>query len=99
MHDLRHHGDVEVAPGLLDLAVNVRGTAPPAWLTGRLVRGLDTLGAYPDQRAAVAAVGRRHDRPEEQVLDEVRVLALDVREGDRGEGRPEGRRDRGRHGG
>ena len=68
MHDLRHHGDAEATPGLLDLAVNVRGTAPPAWLTGRLVRGLDSLGAYPDQRAAVAAVCRRHDRPAEDVL-------------------------------
>jgi histidinol-phosphate aminotransferase len=68
VHDLRHHGDAEATPGLLDLAVNVRGTAPPAWLTGRLVRGLDALGAYPDQRAAVAAVCRRHDRPPQEVL-------------------------------
>ena len=66
--DLRHHGDAEATPGLLDLAVNVRGTAPPAWLTGRLVRGLDALGAYPDPRAAVAAVRRRHERPEAEVL-------------------------------
>ena len=66
--DLRHHGDAEVAPGLLDLAVNVRSLAPPDWLKGRLVRGLERLGAYPDQRAAVAAVCRRHDRPAEQVL-------------------------------
>ena len=68
MHDLRHHGDAEATPGLLDLAVNVRSTAPPDWLKGRLVRGLDALGAYPDQRAAVAAVHRRHGRPEDEVL-------------------------------
>jgi histidinol-phosphate aminotransferase len=68
VHDLRHHGDAEATPGLLDLAVNVRGTAPPAWLTGRLERGLRTLGAYPDQRAAVAAVCHRHERPEDEVL-------------------------------
>ena len=67
-HDLRHHGDAEVAPGLLDLAVNVRAAAPPPWLKGRLVRALDGLGAYPDQRRAVAAVCRRHDRPEVEVL-------------------------------
>ena len=67
-HDLRHHGDAELAPGLLDLAVNVRATAPPGWLTGRLVRALDGLGAYPDQRRAVAAVCRRHERPAEEVL-------------------------------
>ena len=59
---------MEATPGLLDLAVNVRGTAPPAWLRGRLVRGLDALGAYPDQRTAVAAVCRRHDRPQDEVL-------------------------------
>ena len=67
-HDLRHHGDVEATPGLLDLAVNVRAAEPPAWLRGRLERGLDRLGAYPDQRAAAAAVVRRHDRDAADVL-------------------------------
>ena len=67
-HDLRHHGDAEVAPGLLDLAVNVRALAPPAWLRGRLERALDRLAAYPDQRAAVRAVARRHERDEADVL-------------------------------
>jgi len=67
-YDLGHHGDVEASPGLLDLAVNVRASAPPLWLRGRLERGLDRLGAYPDQRAAVAAVARRHDRDITQVL-------------------------------
>ncbi|MDT7582970.1 MAG: hypothetical protein QOE32_520, partial [Pseudonocardiales bacterium] len=27
--DLRHHGDVDAEPGLLDFAVNVRGDGPP----------------------------------------------------------------------
>lgn len=67
-YDLHHHGDAEATPGLLDLAVNVRGDGPPAWLRGRLERGLDKLGAYPDPRAAVRAVARRHDRPETEVL-------------------------------
>jgi histidinol-phosphate aminotransferase len=66
--DLRHHGDAEVAPGLLDLAVNVRSSAPPAWLRGRLERALDRLGAYPDQRAAVRAVAARHRRDQADVL-------------------------------
>ena len=66
--DLRHHGDAELAPGLLDLAVNVRALAPPAWLRGRLERSLDRLAAYPDQRAAVRAVARRHGRAEADVL-------------------------------
>lgn len=68
MTDLRHHGDAELAPGLLDLAVNVRGDAPPAWLRGRLERALDRLAAYPDQSAAVRAVCARHRRPPGQVL-------------------------------
>jgi hypothetical protein len=29
MIDLRHHGDAELAPGLVDLAVNVRAGTPP----------------------------------------------------------------------
>ncbi|MEX2290348.1 MAG: Rv2231c family pyridoxal phosphate-dependent protein CobC [Mycobacteriales bacterium] len=66
--DLHHHGDVEATPGLLDLAVNVRGTAPPAWLRGRLERALDRLGSYPDQHAARTAVARRHDREPADVL-------------------------------
>lgn len=67
-YDLRHHGDAETGPGLLDLAVNVRAAAPPPWLRGRLERALDRLGAYPDDAAAVRAVGARHGRPDEEVL-------------------------------
>jgi histidinol-phosphate aminotransferase len=65
---LRHHGDAEVQPGLLDLAVNVRGDAPPAWLVSRLERSLRQLARYPDPRFAIQAVARRHERPEEEVL-------------------------------
>ncbi len=67
-YDLRHHGDAELTPGLLDLAVNVRAVGPPAWLRDRLAAALDGLGAYPDPGAAVRAVARRHGRPTEQVL-------------------------------
>ena len=67
-YDLGHHGDTETAPGLVDLAVNVRGSAPPAWLRGRLERGLDRLGSYPDQAGAVRAVATRHDRDPAEVL-------------------------------
>ncbi|MGH3825818.1 MAG: Rv2231c family pyridoxal phosphate-dependent protein CobC, partial [Pseudonocardiaceae bacterium] len=38
---LRHHGDVDAAPGLVDFAVNVRGEGPPAWLRERLVTAVD----------------------------------------------------------
>jgi histidinol-phosphate aminotransferase len=67
-HDLRHHGDAEVGPGLLDLAVNVRSPAPPAWLRGRLERALDRLGAYPDPAAATRATAARHGRTQDEVL-------------------------------
>ncbi len=66
--DLLHHGDREVGPGLLDLAVNVRSAGPPAWLRGRLERALDRLGSYPDPAAATAAVARRHGRSTDEVL-------------------------------
>jgi len=68
---LRHHGDVDAAPGLLDFAVNVRGTGPPAWLRERLVAALDGLGRYPcaaQDAAARAAVAARHGRDPAEVL-------------------------------
>jgi histidinol-phosphate aminotransferase len=66
--DLRHHGDRELAPGLLDLAVNVRLAEPPAWLVGRLERALRQLARYPDAGPATATVARRHDRDPAEVL-------------------------------
>jgi histidinol-phosphate/aromatic aminotransferase/cobyric acid decarboxylase-like protein len=65
---LRHHGDRDAEPGLLDLAVNVRPGGPPDWLRERLRAAVDDLGRYPDPSAAVAAVARRHARPEADVL-------------------------------
>lgn len=67
-YDLQHHGDREVDPGLLDLAVNVRGSGPPPWLRGRIERALDRLGSYPDPTAATAAAARRHGRSPDEVL-------------------------------
>ena len=64
--DLSHHGDADLVPGLVDLAVNVRSGGTPEWLAA-LVRGAD-LAAYPDQREAVAAVAVRHGRAPEEVL-------------------------------
>ncbi|MGH3935104.1 MAG: Rv2231c family pyridoxal phosphate-dependent protein CobC [Pseudonocardiaceae bacterium] len=68
---LRHHGDLDAAPGLFDFAVNVRGDGPPAWLRQRLVLALDRLGRYPcaDQdNAARVAVAARHGRDPAEVL-------------------------------
>ncbi|MET7620553.1 Rv2231c family pyridoxal phosphate-dependent protein CobC [Streptomyces sp. NPDC005408] len=68
-HDLRHHGDAEVRDaGLTDLAVNVRAGTPPDWLRERIADSLTGLAAYPDGRAARAAVARRHGLPVERVL-------------------------------
>ncbi|WP_405546034.1 Rv2231c family pyridoxal phosphate-dependent protein CobC [Streptomyces phaeochromogenes] len=70
-HDLRHHGDAEVrddGSALVDLAVNVRADTPPAWLRERIAESLAGLAAYPDGRAARAAVAARHGLPVERVL-------------------------------
>ncbi|MFE0604909.1 Rv2231c family pyridoxal phosphate-dependent protein CobC [Streptomyces sp. NPDC058892] len=70
-HDLRHHGDAEVADAgsaLEDLAVNVRAHTPPEWLKRRIAASLEDLAAYPDGRAARAAVAARHGLPVERVL-------------------------------
>ncbi|NHA67297.1 cobyrinate a,c-diamide synthase [Phycicoccus flavus] len=65
---LRHHGDAEATPGLVDLAVNVRGSAPPPWLAEHLRRAVGDLAAYPSADAARAALARRHGVPEAAVL-------------------------------
>ena len=68
---LRHHGDAEVRDAgteLTDLAVNVRTGTPPPWLKSRIAASLDSLAAYPDQRAARRAVADRHGVDEERVL-------------------------------
>ncbi|MFF4980254.1 Rv2231c family pyridoxal phosphate-dependent protein CobC [Streptomyces sp. NPDC001046] len=70
-HDLRHHGDAEVRDdggALVDLAVNVRADTPPTWLLEHVTASLTGLAAYPDGRAARAAVARRHGLPAERVL-------------------------------
>ncbi|MBT2408214.1 threonine-phosphate decarboxylase [Streptomyces sp. ISL-87] len=70
-HDLRHHGDAEVVDtggALVDLAVNVRADTPPDWLKQRIAASLGDLAAYPDGRAARAAVAARHGLPVERVL-------------------------------
>lgn len=68
---MRHHGDVDAEPGLLDFAVNVQGSGPPGWLRERLVACLDGLGRYPaaaHDAAARAAVAQRHGRRPDEVL-------------------------------
>lgn len=66
--ELGHHGDAEVAAGLVDLAVNVRRAPLPDWLAGPIAATLGDLAAYPDARPATAAVAARHGRPAAEVL-------------------------------
>ncbi|MGW4565618.1 Rv2231c family pyridoxal phosphate-dependent protein CobC [Streptomyces sp. NPDC004561] len=69
--DLGHHGDAEVrddGAALVDLAVNVRAGTPPEWLREEIAGSLSSLAAYPDGRAARAAVAARHGLPEARVL-------------------------------
>jgi histidinol-phosphate aminotransferase len=68
---LRHHGDVEAAPGLADFAVNVTLDRPPPWLIAELAAQLDGLGHYPSAEldaAARQAVAARHGRTPDEVL-------------------------------
>jgi histidinol-phosphate aminotransferase len=67
-HDLDHHGDLDLAPGLVDLAVNVRAGTPPPWLRAVLAAALADVAAYPDLRPARAAVAAAHGRDPAEVL-------------------------------
>ena len=66
--DLAHHGDAEVAPGMVDLAVNVRQAPLPDWLRTPIMTTLDSLASYPDPEPARRAVASRHGRRAEEVL-------------------------------
>ncbi len=64
--DLLHHGDRDLVPGSVDLAVNVLLPTPPAWLAERIAAPL--LGAYPDAAEARAALAARHGVDPSMVL-------------------------------
>ena len=65
MDGLHDHGDRQVPPGALDLAVNVLAPTPE-WLLAELAT-VD-LAAYPDPAPALAAVATRHGVPVEECL-------------------------------
>src|SRR4051794_26349783 len=67
-YDLHHHGDREVGPGLVDLAVNVRLPRPPSWLRRGMASALDSLAAFPSPEDGERAVAARHGRPGSEVL-------------------------------
>jgi cobyrinic acid a,c-diamide synthase len=58
--DLAHHGDRDLGPGLVDLAVNVLTSDPPPWLAEAIARLSPPLGRYPDVRPAREAIAARH---------------------------------------
>ncbi|MDO5067909.1 MAG: cobyrinate a,c-diamide synthase [Propionibacteriaceae bacterium] len=64
--DLHHHGDAELADGVVDLAVNVRLPEPPGWLLEEIQAA--PLAAYPDARPARAALATWHGVEEGNVL-------------------------------
>ncbi|MGL5406993.1 MAG: cobyrinate a,c-diamide synthase [Propionibacteriaceae bacterium] len=66
--DLRHHGDQDAVPGLIDLAVNVRDATPPAWLQETLISGASQWARYPDVTKAREAIAARHKVPVDMVL-------------------------------
>jgi histidinol-phosphate aminotransferase len=66
--NLHHHGDAELAPGLIDLAVNVRAGTPPRWLSRLLHEALDDCARYPDAGPVRAAVAAAHGRDPAEVL-------------------------------
>ncbi|RBM17585.1 cobyrinic acid a,c-diamide synthase [Streptomyces sp. PT12] len=65
---LRHHGDSETGPGLLDFAVNVYDGGRPEWLDRALRRSLARVADYPDPAPARAAIAERHGRGRHDVL-------------------------------
>ena len=66
--DLDHHGDADVAEGLVDLAVNVRIPAPPEWLAGVIRASVDDLASYPDPGRARNAIADAHGVATDRVL-------------------------------
>jgi histidinol-phosphate aminotransferase len=66
--ELGFHGDAELRPGLVDLAVNVRDEPMPRWLAEPIERSTRDLAAYPDPAPACSAVATRHGRGEDEVL-------------------------------
>lgn len=68
MTDLRHHGDREATPGLVDFAVNVHPAPMPPWLHAAISGSITDLARYPDPTAAEAALAAHHHRAPAEVL-------------------------------
>jgi histidinol-phosphate aminotransferase len=67
--DVDVHGDAWARGARADHAVNVATGGPADWLRALLRREVEeSLGAYPDEREAVAAIAHRHRRAPEEVV-------------------------------
>ena len=67
-YNLHHHGDSDIADGLIDLAVNVRLARPPDWLVTIINSATERLAAYPRPEAAREAIATAHRVDADQVL-------------------------------
>ena len=68
IHDLHYHGDRDLTEGLVDLAVNVRLSGPPDWLSAIINTVTADLAAYPNTDAATKAIAATHGVGVDQVL-------------------------------
>jgi len=68
IHDLHYHGDRDLAEGLVNLAVNVRLSGPPDWLSAIINTVTADLAAYPNTDAATKAIAATHGVGVDQVL-------------------------------
>jgi histidinol-phosphate/aromatic aminotransferase/cobyric acid decarboxylase-like protein/adenosyl cobinamide kinase/adenosyl cobinamide phosphate guanylyltransferase len=67
--ELRRHGDELVGDGVADHAVTVLAGGPPRWLRKQLRAALEAgVGAYPDEREAVAALAALHGRRPAEIV-------------------------------
>ncbi|MEH0339033.1 cobyrinate a,c-diamide synthase [Cutibacterium namnetense] len=66
--DLDHHGDRDIAEGLVDLAVNVRVSEPPQWLRDAITSTEHDWARYPDATPGREALAALHGVPTDMVL-------------------------------
>lgn len=65
--DLAHHGDRDIAPGLVDLAVNVRPRRTPGFIVDAVTADPD-WSVYPDPSPLCSALANHHRLPVGAVL-------------------------------
>ena len=66
--DLGHHGDRDIAEGLVNLAVNVRVSEPPQWLRDAITSTEHDWARYPDATPGREALAALHGVATDMVL-------------------------------